>query len=331
MERGLLESCALLPTRPPVHKFTPLTIGTERRAEKFVNRDPALVAFSSTGVGARVLSRIPTMTSSACATKDPLKAVGPIKAADKPQDDEKDTSAPAEPEGDEAPPDDAPPPEAGMPPPPPAAADPMAPPAQPPGGGTDPVVTLLTNLGTKLDSMMAILTKLTEAPLDDTPGEPPPITGTPSTAFADPAVKALEASVRSLATRVEGREKAEKAKAEIDAVERELAPFAHALPDLRGELEALHETSGKDGLVRFAQVIKRTVRRDPTVSTLDGEEGTPLVLPDELAKFANRGPDELATVARLSREYDSRGPAFARSMSRERFVDLHLRLQSMGK
>ena len=274
----------------------------------------------------------------AAPAKDPLKNVAPVKCADEPKKDAERTDVPA---GDDdkaineaaaAPAGDAPPPAAD-----PAAADPMAAAAtepaaaQPPVAPPAPPIDPMTRMEQKLDQVLAILTKLIEAPVTDTPGQPAPVDGTPSTAFADPSVKALEAAVGAVQARLDAQDKATATQKAIAATRTRLAPFAHAIPDLDATLATLHASGGEPALAKFAEVIARTVRRDPTASTLDGEEGETVVLPDALAKFASRGPDEIAQVSRLARDYEARGPAFARTMSLERFVDLHLHLKSLGK
>lgn len=78
-----LESCALLPTRPPKGKFTPITIGRERKCL----RGPETVAAyaKSTGVGARVLTRIR------------VAMADPVKPDEKPQTEKNGDAPPAAP------------------------------------------------------------------------------------------------------------------------------------------------------------------------------------------------------------------------------------------
>lgn len=283
MRAGRLESCALLATRPPVHKFTPLTIGQETRT-KFRLRSPeAVVAFSSSGVAARVLCRIPTPMS------DPKK------------------------DGEEAPKPNA----DGAPP----ATPPAAPPAE-----TVPAWAQALLDGVK--AIGAMLAKLVAEPEDDTPGQPVPAGGSASTAFADvqKELGALRGTVEGLTTKQASRDKADKDRGEVDAVEKRLSKYADA--PARAKLAEVHKKGGNEALVAYADAIEPHLSVDPTRSTLDAQEhGGQAVLHKDLAKFADRGPDDTARVMRLSAKFDSLGGEAVLGMKRVAYVDAYLRAE----
>lgn len=291
-----LATCALLPTRPPRGKFSPLTIGAERALpKKLLRAAPQVAAYASdTGVGAsRILTRIPR-------TMDPKPLDGSAPKTEKN----------AEP---------------GATPPAPAAVPAAAP----------DIGAKIDALATAIASLSAMVAKLVEPDDDDTPGEPAPAVGTPSTAYAE-KLGAVEGKVTALETKLSEREKADTRAAEIGDVRKRLSRYGSRIAKLDEKLEQLYATGGKPALTCFAESIEKSLPAGEPTTTLDGasgaEGGVGTELPAELlTKYGSRGPDDLAEVARLSREFDRLGGDRGVGCTRLDYVEVELRVASIHK
>lgn len=216
-----------------------------------------------------------------------------------------------------------------------AAETPAAPPA--PAIPDAMVMTVLTGVMAVVTEMKAMLAKALEPKSDDTPGAPPPINGTGSTAYADGAAKQVGELVAKVSI-LEADAAAAKAKsaadAEIGAVSTRLSRYASRIPNIGAQIRDLHAKAGNAGIVAYADLIEKTVSPVASDSTLDGAtggEGGVALAPELLAKYGARGVGELEAIAKLSRSFAANGGVAAHQMSLTDYVDLELRLEARNK
>lgn len=300
LKRERLESLALLPTRPPYHKFTPLTVRVPGGTKKFLDRDENVVGYAASVGGARVLTRI-SMPMDATEKKDDEQAKPPAAPPEKPAQ---------------------------------AADAPPAPAAQPaapaPTPAPDPMAAVTAQL-TSLTSMVAQLLKAL-APAPPEAGQPAPMVGAPSSAsYADVAktVAKLEGEVAGLRVAHEQSAKAAEDEKFLAGIDRQLEPYAYAVPKIGETLRRHFAAGGRDAVTAYAEAIRSVGRADPTRTTLDDVASSGEALPKEIAaKYAAEPPSVQAELARMSRDFDAFGGERALGMSRIEYVDVEMSVRT---
>lgn len=288
LDSGHLETCALLPTRPPKGKFTPITIGRER---KCLRGAEVVSAYAQpTGVGARVLIRIrPPMSNPAAApAKDPTEKNGE-----------------------------------GAPPAAPVAPAPAAPAAEAVPAWAAAIVQGIQ----AMQAMLAKLVDDPgdDTPGEPTPASGTPSTAyAEKLAALEGKVAGLETLREAeAAQRVADAEIAD-AEKQLARYGKRVPNLAKRIREIHkaGGKPAL--TAFADTLKDLPSDGPATTLDDVSA---DGETPVALPK-DLATKYAAASPDELAKVGGLSRQFDAGGGERVIGMSRTEYVELYLDLAS---
>lgn len=288
LAKGLIRSCAYLTSNAPYFPFPPIRIAAEKRSRKNPLTAPEeVLAFSVTGIGARAITRLASMTTipeavePSTAPASPVAPVVPpvVMAADVPATPATAGASPTTPAG-EQPKTDAPPTWAAK------------------------MLEILEGIATAIG---AVTTKLGDLlgkagrPKDDS--SPVDVPGAAS-AYAE-ELGALRGQVAALQGSIDA-EKSERAIRDRATVAvRELEAAKYALPaGLEEDLVKTGTTLGVPAMEKQIETIRTTGRKAPAARLEDVGAGHDDVLPPEVMKYA-ADTEKMAAAVSLSREFDA--------------------------